>query len=285
MKYQDRYPITNECILQLELGFYKSNRLQNLDTRYKDKVRNIAKYIDNSGLKSVVIGVSGGIDSALVLAMLHDAQNRSKSKFKIIAVCITFGIYENVFEQSYIEKLKSFYSSSACEFHQLDMTEAHASIWKSNNLIHTIEDEANVSYALRYTQLFAFAQANRGMTFGTTNLDEFGFVGWFGKTSDMVVDVHPIMDFHKFEVLECAKAFTKIPKEIINRAPTGDLIDEKTDEESFGCSYDELSFLTAYMKSGCKPTDFMKSYFKKAFNLHEQNKHKYQGQGFNPVRI
>ena len=59
--------------------------------------------------------------------------------------------------------------------------------------------DTQYAYALMYTLLFRKAQEVNGITFGTTNKDEFA-IGWFGKTSDMVVDIQPIHDFHKHEI-------------------------------------------------------------------------------------
>jgi NAD+ synthase (glutamine-hydrolysing) len=146
---------------------------------------------------------------------------------------------------------------------------------------------------MRYLAFFAIAQSIGGVTIGTTNLDEMGYVGWFGKNSDMVVDVQPISDLYKFEVVTWARLLG-VPERIANRVPTGDLIDGTSDEENFGCTYDELSYLTHLMTStemgGCGLTEkslspFMQEKFKKVIELHHTNLHKYKGQTFNPIFI
>lgn len=118
--------------------------------------------------------------------------------------------------------------------------------------------------------------------------DELGAVGWFGKNSDMVVDIQVITDWHKCQVVEAAK-LVGVPESIISRKPVGDLLDMSTDEENFGCTYDELAwFVNNYLLYSDPRTpmnDFMMTKFNKLRALHERNAHKYQGQTYNPFFI
>ena len=99
----------------------------------------------------------------------------------------------------------------------------------------------------------------------------------------MVVDVQPIADWHKFEVVEAAYRLN-IPRSIIERTPTGDTIDGLSDEENFGCTYDELSWFTNFRDVIIDDPEVQQK-FKKLIDLHNRNAHKYQGQTFNPVFI
>ena len=115
---------------------------------------------------------------------------------------------------------------------------------------------AQASYAFRYHKMFISAQEiGNCIVCGTTNLDEFSFSGWFGKHSDMVVDIQPIIDMHKSEVYLASKELN-IPDSIVKREPQGDLIDGSSDVENFGCSYDELSFISYIMCHQYKDTKF-----------------------------
>ena len=65
----------------------------------------------------------------------------------------------------------------------------------------------------------------------------------------MMVDVQPISKLHKHEVVALARGLG-VPREILVRTPSGDLVDGSTDEENFGCSYHDLSVFTYLMCSG-----------------------------------
>lgn len=119
---------------------------------------------------------------------------------------------------------------------------------------------------------------------GTTNRDEFQYSGWFGKNSDMVVDIQVITDWSKCQVIQAAK-WLDVPQSIIERAPVGDLLDMSTDEDNFGCTYDELAYFQDYIEPADTSNPFLEKKFAKLRALHAQNAHKYQGQTYNPYFI
>ena len=255
------------------------------------KVNAIAEYFNQHSLSSVVVGVSGGVDSATVLA-LFVAVSRSgllKQPLKIYAVNITYAMYGDVYDGKYYKDLKRAFTCDEVTWIKRDLSSVDQLLWSHTDLNvapNPHDVQANVSYALRYTVLFSIAQQVGGITCGTTNFDEFGYIGWFGKNSDMVVDIQVLTDLHKFQVLDVA--FTLgVPQSIIDRAPTGDLISGLTDEQAFGVTYDQLSWYTDVMTAG--DPDFVPTEVRKLFagvdKLHERNSHKYQGQTFNPVML
>jgi len=244
------------------------------------RIRAIEAYLKRWDIKSVVVGVSGGVDSALVLAMLSEIKD-----ITVHAVTIDFDLYHDVFESKYIDDLKAAFDDRKNIFwHQHNLSDQYISLAHAADIAGDAGVHANVTYAMRYLVLFGYAQKVGGITFGTTNRDEFGYAGWFGKNSDMMVDVQPISDLHKFEVTTWAEILG-VPQSITERVPTGDLLDGSSDEENFGCTYDELSYLTYLMQKKVSLNDFMGKRFKKVHALHHKNAHKYQGQKFNPVFI
>jgi NAD+ synthetase len=247
----------------------------------KERIKKIEAYLKSWNIETVVVGVSGGIDSALVLALLSKIKG-----IKIHAVTISFNQYSKVFNPEYIYELKQAFSGKNIKWHDLEMSYAHRAVMRESRIFTpTPTVDANVSYAMRYLSFFAIAQAEGGITFGTTNLDEMGYAGWFGKNSDMMVDVQPIADLHKFEVVRWAELLG-VPQCIVTRTPTGDLIDGTSDEENFGCTYNELSYFTALQNHLKRPLNpFLEGWFSKLIALHKKNAHKYQGQKFNPVFI
>lgn len=251
-----------------------------------DKIELIATQLKFANIKDVILGISGGIDSSVVLGLLIAVKNGYIPDLKIHGYCITFdSVYDEVFDKKYITTLQESACYKDVTIDVIDCSKTLNLMFSEMSLTNTKHLMAQSSYALRYQMLFTYAQQFNGVTFGTTNRDEFEYVGWFGKSSDMVVDFQCITDWHKFEVIEAAK-FLRVPQEIIDRVPTGDLIDNSSDEDNFGCSYDELAYFSQLrtMKQINEYGNFLKKY-SKVLALHEKNIHKYQGQTFNPIFI
>ena len=273
----------NTTSIQQRAETYKLFRLQTL-RNVNAKVEACREYVNRHNIKHVVVGVSGGIDSAVVLGILARIP-----EVTVHAVTIKYDLYNAVFDNSFLQALREHHANNPnVVWHESDLTSVCDSFLGgvlARSPPATVT--ANVSYAMRYLAFFAIAQATGGITFGTTNRDEMGYVGWFGKSSDMVVDVQPIADLHKFEVVEYAMQLG-VPQCIIDRTPSGDLLDGSSDEANFGCTYDELAYLTHTMSLTSNTdilTDEERSHFAKAIALHNKNAHKYQGQTFNPVFI
>jgi NAD+ synthase (glutamine-hydrolysing) len=273
---------SNEVVLKNRVRMYKKYVISELEHKQKDILAKTTAYLKKFNIDNVVLGVSGGVDSSLVLAILCEIKRNSLPNLKINAINIHFSVYDGIFDFTYIDILKKKYSDEV-NFIDVDASSTLEVMFKNDlKLEPTKELLAQSSYALRYQLLFTYAQLFKGITFGTTNLDELDYVGWFGKSSDMVVDIQIISNLHKFEVKTWA-IMLGVPDEIVLRAPVGDLVDLSSDEENFGCTYDELAW---YSKVGrYYGTEFLKQRFAKVEELHKKNLHKYQGQTFNPVFI
>ena len=127
-------------------------------------------------------------------------------------------------------------------------------------------------------------QGYKSIVVGTTNRDEGSYIGFYGKASDGMVDLQPIADIHKSEVYAIAKALGVIP-EIIERAPRGDVWDNKTDEEMIGAPYWFLEMYLLVQEFQLEPLvceleeselNFYRNYESQIMKLHFANEHKYQ---------
>lgn len=261
-----------------------SNKLliqERIKTRYTNpfktnkRINDIVTYITKWNIKDVVVGISGGIDSAFVLKLLLAA--KEVKQFNIHTVFFTHGLHDN---EAPKEVVDSFLRDLPVKHTTIDLNPI---IQATNSVCSGVSDsvlDTQYAYALMYTLLFRKAQEVKGITFGTTNKDEFA-IGWFGKTSDMVVDIQPIHDFHKHEIYS-SYLTQSIPDTISGRSPNGDLLNGKTDEEVFGCTYDEVSAIVTLLEEG-NHFDFVE--YEQLKSVIDSNKHKLvkPKSHFNPI--
>ena len=232
------------------------------------KVNLINEYYRKSGLKSAVVAVSGGIDSAVVLGLVDMASRQEDSPIENV-VAITLPDRENngVTGQDDAANLAEL----VCEEFGVRCFEINMSLI-TKQIIQDVElwsglgrppeDKEDwcrgqvTSYARTpvyyYVTSVLAAQGKPGLVVGTTNLSEGGYLGYFGKASDGMVDLQLISDLFKSEVYEVGR-FLGVPEEVLTRAPTGDMFDATTDEVVFGAPYDFVEIFT-HMKwsSNCR---------------------------------
>ena len=122
---------------------------------------------------------------------------------------------------------------------------------------------------------------------GTGNFDEDGYIMYFCKAGDGVVDLSLISDLHKHEVFKVGYALN-LPKEILDSVPSADLWANQTDEDEMGFSYQFVELFTEYLmmneqdqkammeKIEKSPEDLAKwkEWSEKAMRIHKRNSHK-----------
>ena len=184
--------------------------------------------------KSLVIGVSGGIDSSVSSTLSAMTGLRTI----VLSMPIKQKAEQHDLSQKHKEWLKNKFSN--VEGYTLELDDVFKSF---ENTLSKFENEhgmANSRARLRMTTLYQVAAANSGIVVGTGNkVEDFG-VGFYTKYGDGGVDISPIADCNKTEVWELGKELG-ILDEIINAAPTDGLWDDgRTDEGQLGLSYQEL---------------------------------------------
>ena len=214
----------------------------------KQRIRHIVKWIKSYAQKakinSLVVGISGGIDSSVVSALCAQTgiktivvqmpirQNKKLDSRSTLQATWLLALYPNVTHMS------------------LDLTPVFSAFEKKTEPFCTEGDSvitgpkelafANSRARLRMMTLYQIAQSHSGIVVGTGNrVEDFG-VGFFTKYGDGGVDISPIGDCMKTQVWDMARELG-IEQEIIDAPPTDGLWDDgRTDEGQLGMSYPEL---------------------------------------------
>ena len=229
----------------------------------------LCSYHSQSSTKGFVIGISGGIDSALTSTLVAETN--------IPLLCIEMPINQNKNQvnrgKNHILWLKENYNnvkSIECDLTGIFEQFKSISAEKNKNQLLAL---ANTRSRLRMTTLYYYAQLNNALVVGTGNkVEDFG-IGFYTKYGDGGVDLSPIADLMKSEVFQLAKAL-KINKEILVAPPTDGLWDNnQTDEDQIGATYDELEW--AMKNNETKNLSKRQQEVIEIYNkLHAANKHK-----------
>lgn len=281
--------------LQAALEYVRKTRDFNPAEYLRMKKEQINKFLIDNKLDSLVFGISGGIDSAVVLFILDKAAQMIGSPIKqVMPISMPISDTDAVTgQQEAMDAAETVLNAAGYEFpYVVDLGDALSSI--IFNSCDTDPDnrawaEGQLASVLRTPVLYYHAAILQGagyksLVVGTTNRDEGSYIGFFGKASDAMVDLQIISDLHKSEVFALAK-YMNIPEEIINRKPMGDVWDGRCDEEMIGAPY---WFLELYLQ--LKELDMMwivenfsqeeqaifNKYSAAIEKLHDTNAHKYQ---------
>ena len=206
----------------------------------KEKIKYISNWIHDYvknmpvSAKSLVIGISGGIDSSVASTL------SAMTGLKTIVLCMPIKQHKSQHNLSIKHKDWLMKNFNNVEGHVIELDELFKSF--ENNLSNFKNEHgfANSRARLRMTALYQVAAANNGIVVGTGNkVEDFG-VGFYTKYGDGGVDISPIADCNKTEVWEIGKQLN-ILKEIIEAPPTDGLWDDgRTDEGQLGMSYKDI---------------------------------------------
>jgi len=208
---------------------------------------------------SLVVGVSGGIDSSVVSAIC----SMTEKKTFTVSMPIQQNQHQHNLSLKHHEWLKNKYKNIETPVIPLDNIFKDFQITLSN--FNNLHGFANLRSRIRMIILYQIAQSNNGIVVGTGNkVEDFG-VGFFTKYGDGGVDIAPIADCTKTEIWDMGKDLG-ILKEIIDAVPTDGLWDDaRTDETQLGLSYKQIE--AAMINSSSK-------YYKKYSKIRKSNLHK-----------
>lgn len=285
--------------LKLWLEHYRFIRQFDPQQYSVEKARILNHYMKSCGLKACVVAVSGGIDSAAVLALVRFAKEQPDSPIeKIVPVLLpVFDSPGATGQEQATQRGTDVCSSQGLDPVIINLAACHESL---NSHISTHLDIQGENWALGqlvahtrtpslyYTATLLTQNGQPAIICGTTNRDEGLYLGYFGKASDGLVDVQMISDLHKSEVYAVARHLN-VAQSALEVAPKGDMYDGREDEEVFGAPYD---FVELYMYYKSLPEAFAQSLYtqldnqaREQFdffagnleNMHRYNRHKYFG--------
>lgn len=188
----------------------------------------LASTLKETKTKGYVLGISGGIDSALVAKLILNAVEKDKL-LALIMPC--FSNKEDEMDAI------SFCKENNIKYKVINLDNTFLEIKKSLGDV-TEASLNNVKVRLRMVCLYSYAQSNNFLVVGTDNADEY-YTGYFTKYGDGGVDLLPIVYLTKGEVYEASKILG-VSKKILNRVPSAGLFYGQTDEKEMGVSYREL---------------------------------------------
>ena len=232
-------------------------------------------YANNAKVDGFVVGISGGVDSAVTSTLC--------AQTGLPTLCVEMPIHQAKNQISrgreHIDKLqKKFPNVNKVETNLTPIYESFKSeVQKSENEAKYYLSLANTRARLRMTTLYYFAGIHGYLVAGTGNkVEDFG-VGFYTKYGDGGVDISPIADLMKSDVYSLGQ-YLEIPESIQNAAPTDGLFgDNRTDEDQLGASYDELEWAMLEDEKGSISEKFIgreKEVFEIYKKLNNANKHK-----------
>lgn len=202
----------------------------------------IRKQVASSGANGIVLGLSGGIDSALTMKLCCDSVGSGK---------VTGLILPDRPEKSKDEVDASEYAESlGVRFHRYVISSpvsAVMEVFGSGN----VRIAGNVKARMRMIFLYAYANSRNLLVAGTGNKSEL-LTGYFTKYGDGGTDMLPIGDLYKTEVRKLAERLS-VPEVFLRKKPTAGLWEGQTDEGEMGLTYEELDSVLFCMENGFDP--------------------------------
>lgn len=239
-----------ESILQL----YKDN----IKKDYEKRIEFISNYINQAQADGVVIGISGGIDSAVTAALCVKALGRDK------VLGIWMPVLSNLIHKKDADLLAD---SIKLQLMTIDLAKANDVLVEEYEKKMKIGEvpRGNIKARLRMITLYTIAGQKRYLVSDTCNYSE-RYVGYMTKGGDGLADFNPIGSLTKHQIKILA-SYLNIPKAIIDKIPSADLWEGQTDEKDMGFSYYELD---KYLLTGEGDPEIVK----RIESLHRNSEHK-----------
>lgn len=236
---------------------------------YTKLIAGIGKYFKQAKVENAVIGVSGGVDSALTLKLTVDALGPQRVTALLMPEKGISSEENHMHAKTLCQFLKvEHYSVSINKF----LTDFLSLPWQPNDL-----SQINNKARVRMTILYNFANTRNALVVGTSNKTELA-LGYGTKFGDLAADIEVLGDLFKEEVYKLAD-HVGLPSEFIEKAPSAELYSGQTDEDELGMSYKEIDTILRKMEEGLSKDELIEKGLNpnsvhKVFRLYELNKHK-----------
>lgn len=275
--------------LASKLQEIKAARKLDPDAWIDQKTDILNKYLTNSGLKAVVVNVSGGIDSALTILLAVKASQKPGSPLKKV-----LGVIQPIHStEQIIKRAVDFLTEAKIEFINVDQSSVFDLLVETVAKVYPVETPPFAKGQLKsylrtpvayYTAQLLGANGTPAIVLGTGNYDEDGFLYYFCKPGDGTTDVQLIHDLHKSEVFAISRVIG-VPESILIAPPSADLQPGQTDEEELGFSYDFVELYTELLQKAAERDAWVQTLDEanrvqwddlsgKIDQVHRRNKHK-----------
>jgi len=234
---------------------------------YKALTGGLQKYFLQHNFKRAVLGLSGGVDSALTLKIAVDALG-AENVTAILMPELGLTKEENI-----------EHSKAICEF--LGATYFYQPINSFVSDFNTcpwkppVMAQMNTKARIRSVLLYNYANTEHALVLGTSNKSEL-LLGYGTKFGDLAADIEVIGDLYKTEVIKLAD-FIGLPPEIVNKVPSAELAPGQTDEGELGATYNELDKILMKLDFGqkhCIEHGLPIALVQRVFRRVAENKHK-----------
>ena len=200
----------------------------------------IRRYVDDTRSEGVVVGLSGGIDSAVVVKLAVDALG-PKSVHAVF-------MPSDVTPKADYECVESLAKEWGIDLEILDIKPATDAFAKLLGGELTPLEKGNIAARARMTVLYARAKSLNCIVLGTSNQSEY-MMGYFTKHGDGGADAAPIVGLYKTNVRQLARIIG-VPQGIIDKAPSAGLWEGQTDEGEMGITYESLDHVLHSIETG-----------------------------------
>jgi len=232
-----------------------------MDPRIDKIAQGLKEFFEKAGFKKAVVGLSGGVDSALVAKLAVLALGKEN-------VTVLLMPNEGVSSDHSISDAKAFAEELEIEYRVVSIRDY---VQRYKNLPWDESEEANINIQarVRMTILYHYANSNNALVLGTGNKSEIT-LGYFTKYGDGGADVLPIGSLYKTDVWKIAEELD-LPEAIIKKTATAELKAGQTDKGEIGMSYSEIDeILRKFEAGGESESDKEKKLMKRI----EVNRHK-----------
>lgn len=219
-------------------------------------IRFIKNTVHNSGFSKVVVGLSGGVDSAVSAALAVRALGPSH----VYVGFFPYGdLNKGLDDAGLVTKKLNIPESNIVLIDIKPLVDPIANFDASNNNLR----KGNIMARIRMILLYDLSKKINGLVLGTENKTEH-LLGYYTRFGDEASDIEPIRHLYKTQVKQLA-TYLGIPEKIIKKLPTAGLWQGQTDEGEFGFSYEEADqILSLYTEKKTATKDLVKRGFSQA---------------------